>query len=100
MQILLLSVHLPQKGGDRQGYRKHGVARKHADVQKGLRTAAGDESPLKLDGVYKGQRIGDVTERTADKLKVKPYAGEPRCKVREQRTAYASDLLYGEQAAA
>ena len=61
---------------------------------------AGDNGALHLDGVNKGQGVGDLFEHAAHEVKVKPNTREPSREVGEERAANAAHLLVVENASA
>ena len=62
-------------------------------MRKNACEISAEDGSFKLNRVNEGQRIGYISESTADELKVKPRAREPSGKVSEKSSAYASDLL-------
>ena len=89
-----------QEGQNRENDGGSGVGYDPREIRPDIRKASCVGGLLHSHSVAERQQFGRLFERTAHKLKIKPYARQPRGEVCQQRTAYAADLLYAQHTAA
>ena len=96
----LLFFHLSQEQKNRGGENDEGIAENPPEVREYARIVAGDNGALHLDGVNKGQGVGDLFEHAAHEVEIEPNAREPSREVCQKRSANAAHLLVIKHASA
>ena len=94
----LLLFHLSQEQKNRGDENDEGIAENPPQMREDARIVARDNGALHLDGMDKGQGIGDLFEHAAHEVKVEPNAREPRGEVGQECSANAAHLLVVENA--
>ena len=89
-----------QEGQNRENDGSGGVSYDPREIRPCIRKVPCTDGLFHSHRVAERQQFGRLFERTAHKLKIKPYARQPRGEVCQQRTAYTADLLYAQHTAA
>lgn len=78
----------------------HGVARHPGKLRQDKAVIAREGIPPGIDRMHEGEKVCNRLERPADQIQVEPCPRQPSAQIREQRAAYAADLLIRKHAPA